>query len=274
MIKPFNNGLLLMRKDKLQERSWRSDNCYKFIFSHQGSGLYETPRGDISIDKGQFYILNPGDTHRQLNVTDEKFLIELDETIFQEVAKDLNLSVRFPEFASIPYHHPQLQQWASFVRDCMGNGLQSEESTYFLEHSAVQLVILMLKHAPGLHQQELPIPSAKFPLTTAITAMKEGFQEDWSLEQLANLTGLSKYQFAHSFKEALGISPYSFLQLYRIMKSQDKLLHSSESILSIAFSSGFKNLSSYNHLFKKLYGKSPSQFRSSFYKIDDTNEHH
>ncbi|MDP4549302.1 AraC family transcriptional regulator [Alkalihalobacillus macyae] len=260
MITSYSHGLLLMRNDRLLERSWRSDQCYKFIFSHTGKGLYEIPRGDISIGEGMFLMLNPGDPHRQLHVTDEKFLVEIDQLLVKNVCIDLGITKTHPNFASISLRHPQLMQWVSFVREFIVHSDPNERS-FFLDHSMTQLVLLLMKHAPGSHQSELSIPTTLAPLNNAVNAIKESFREDWTLDELAALTGLSKYQFAHAFKESFGISPYSYLQLFRMIKSQEKLLHTTDSILSIALSSGFKNLSSYNHLFKKLYGKTPSQVR-------------
>ncbi|MDQ0484498.1 helix-turn-helix transcriptional regulator [Guptibacillus hwajinpoensis] len=260
MITPYKHGLLLMRNDRLHERGWRSDQCYKFIFSHTGNGLYEMARGDILIEEGKFLMMNPSEPHRQLHVTDEKFLVELNETLVKNVCVDLGISNTLPDFASISIRHPQLIQWAAFVREFIVHS-DSNERSFFLEHSITQLILLLMKHAPGSHQSELSIPSTSAPLSYAVTAIKDSFQEDWTLDELSSLTGLSKYQFAHAFKESFGVSPYSFLQLYRMIKSQEKLVHTNDSILSIPLSSGFKNLSSYNHLFKKLYGKTPSQVR-------------
>lgn len=48
MIIDNENGLLLMRSDSLDERNWRSDDCYKLVFSPFGKGNYQTTYGDIS----------------------------------------------------------------------------------------------------------------------------------------------------------------------------------------------------------------------------------
>ncbi|WP_270180695.1 helix-turn-helix domain-containing protein [Alkalihalobacillus sp. CinArs1] len=259
MITPYENGILLLRNDHLHERNWRSDSCYKFIFSHLGKGRYQTQRGDISINKGQFYLVNPNEPHRQLEVTNEKFLIELDQSLFYRVMKELYAESSIPEFAGINYYHPQIERWASFVRATMQDATQ-EEASYFLEHSVPQLVLLLMKHGPGSHQTHLSYHSSP-SLSKAIEAIKDDYSANWTLDELARLCGLSKYQFAHVFKETYGISPYSWLQLYRLIRSQEALYHSNDTILEIALQSGFTNLSSYNKLFKKLYGRTPSHFR-------------
>lgn len=134
----------------------------------------------------------------------------------------------------------------------------------FLDNSVAQLTILLLQFGLGSHQKELPTIQTKTNIDIVINALKENYTEDWSLDQMANISGLNKYQFAHQFKEEKGISPYSWLQLYRLFKSQHSLINTDESILSIALEHGFKNISSYNRLFMKMYRKTPTEFRKIY----------
>ncbi|WP_368996565.1 helix-turn-helix domain-containing protein [Caldifermentibacillus hisashii] len=48
------------------------------------------------------------------------------------------------------------------------------------------------------------------------------------------------------------------------VKSQHSLINTDESILSIALEHGFKNISSYNRLFMKMYRKTPTEFRKIY----------
>ncbi|MGD7044789.1 helix-turn-helix transcriptional regulator [Jeotgalibacillus proteolyticus] len=262
MILDNDNGLLLMRHDHLGERSWRSDESYKLIFSPFGRGVYQTRHRDISIEKGECLIMNPFEKHKQLRAEKEKFLVELKPSFLKEAADQLNIYVS-PEFSMLSSKHPQLQQWMTFVRDFL---LLNEEGNpainrFFLDNSLTQLSILMLQYGAGSHQVELPEINSREPVQTVVQALKESFREDWTLDEMARTAGLNKYQFAHLFKEELGLSPYSWLQLYRLIRSQHALFHTKESILWIALEYGFKSVSSYTHLVKKVYGKTPAEFR-------------
>ncbi|GIP63123.1 hypothetical protein J32TS6_16780 [Virgibacillus pantothenticus] len=77
---------------------------------------------------------------------------------------------------------------------------------------------------------------------------------------------MNKYQFAHFFKDIIGISPYSWLQIYRIIRSQEMLTKTTKTILKIAMDCGFSSVTVYNQLFKRLYGITPSTFRASIRK--------
>lgn len=263
MIIDNENGLLLMRSDSLDERNWRSDDCYKLVFSPFGKGNYQTTYGDISIDIGEFFIFNPNDVHKQLKATREKFLVEVQPSLLQDTADKLGIKQTNPEFSLISYRHPQILQWTSFIRDFMSlnddAGMASTQ--FFLDNSLTQLSIMMLQYGMGSHQREFPSINSRANINDVTNALKESYREDWSLDQMAAVARLNKYQFSHLFKEELGLSPYSWLQLYRLFRSQAQLLNKNKSILSIALQHGFKNVASYNQLFKKVYRKTPTEFR-------------
>ncbi|MBE5108546.1 helix-turn-helix transcriptional regulator [Bacillus thuringiensis] len=134
----------------------------------------------------------------------------------------------------------------------------------FLDHSLAQLAILLIKNTVGNHVQTWNVNSYKTvsPLIyKSMEAMMEDYQRQWTLDEMALISNLSKYQFAHLFKEITGLSPYSWLQVYRIIRSQEDLKKTNKSILDIALNCGFSSVSVYNQLFKRLYGDTPGTFR-------------
>ncbi|MGP4074749.1 helix-turn-helix transcriptional regulator [Halobacillus sp. K22] len=263
MILENENGLLLKRSEQLGERDWRSDPCYKIIFSPYGRSKYQTPHGDILIDRNEFLIFNPVDTHKQLQASTEKFLIEVQPSMLHAAAEQMGIEKMEPEFSFISLRHPQIQQWMSFVRDFISLHEKSNPpiNQLFLDNSLTQLSIMMLQYGPGSHQTEFPTIQSKGSIDLVIDALKESYKEDWTLDQMAAVARMNKYQLAHLFKEEAGLSPYSWLQMYRLFRSQYSLLHTNHPILSIALHHGFKSVGSYNHLFKKVYRKTPSEFR-------------
>ena len=58
-----------------------------------------------------------------------------------------------------------------------------------------------------------------------------------------------------------GISPYSYIQSLRILRSVDMLKNTSMPVTHIAFECGFNNTVSYNKMFKKVMGCTPTDIR-------------
>lgn len=84
-----------------------------------------------------------------------------------------------------------------------------------------------------------------------------------TLKDISQAAGFSEYYFSRLFKEYTGQSFLSYLNTYRV-KQAAKLLKSTEmSILEIAMDSGFNSLTTFNRIFRKIKGCSPSYYRKA-----------
>ena len=93
-----------------------------------------------------------------------------------------------------------------------------------------------------------------------LNMIDEHYGEDITLEQAADSVGFSKFHFTRLFKEYTGTTFLDYVMHKRIQAAQE-LLSTDQSITSIAFRTGFNNLTSFNRSFKKYTGLSPSQYR-------------
>ena len=87
---------------------------------------------------------------------------------------------------------------------------------------------------------------------------------NFSLEELAALTGLSLSSFKREFEKYYESSPAKYIKK-RKLEQAAKLLKGTELRISdIAYDSGFNDLAHFSKSFQKTYGASPSQYRMSF----------
>ena len=84
-----------------------------------------------------------------------------------------------------------------------------------------------------------------------------------SLNSLAKSVGMSSHHLSQILNGEEGKSFYDFVNAYRIENAKDKLAATEDSILDIAFASGFNSKATFNRLFKKFCGQTPTQFRRS-----------
>jgi len=91
----------------------------------------------------------------------------------------------------------------------------------------------------------------------------EHYSEEVELDAAAKYCNLSKYYFAHLFKNAFGTTFYEYLTLYRLEKSVPLLLDTDKKISEIALDCGFSNIRSFNRAFRRVYKKSPTEYRIS-----------
>src|SRR5438046_6200788 len=99
-------------------------------------------------------------------------------------------------------------------------------------------------------------------LLRAKDRMDAASEEDWPVERLATVSGISDAHFARSFKEAFGVPPHRYLLTRRIERATALLRDTDMSVTEIAFQTGWKSLGTFGRTFHDVTGESPGEFRA------------
>ena len=111
--------------------------------------------------------------------------------------------------------------------------------------------------------------SAEGSLNTLLSYMekeKPYLKGDLTLHELAGGCGISVHHLSEIINTKLKQSYYDFVNKYRVEEFKRKLNEQENTkftILSIAFDCGFNSKSSFNTVFKKYTGSTPSEYRKS-----------
>lgn len=87
--------------------------------------------------------------------------------------------------------------------------------------------------------------------------------EDISLDDLAGLSGLSLSRFKQNFKREVGIPPAEFILREKVALAGKLLKNSNKSVTDIAFELGFSSSHYFATVFKRLTGKTPTEYMRS-----------
>jgi AraC-like DNA-binding protein len=85
------------------------------------------------------------------------------------------------------------------------------------------------------------------------------------LSDLASALGIRPYRVSEILSRGLQTTFYDLVNHYRVAKAQELLVAPDSAylnLLGVAMESGFKSKSVFNDVFKKMTGKTPSQFRA------------
>ncbi len=92
--------------------------------------------------------------------------------------------------------------------------------------------------------------------------MDAASHEDWPVQRLARVSGVSEAHFSRSFKQAFGAPPHRYLLTRRIERAMALLRDTDLPITDIAFQTGWESLGTFGRTFRDITGESPSAIRT------------
>lgn len=110
----------------------------------------------------------------------------------------------------------------------------------------------------AVHQANAELPA----IARAKEFIKEHHREELTLRQVAKAVHTSSFYFCKLFKKATGINFTEYISRFRMERAKDLLLNPNLRISEIAYEAGFQSLTHFNRIFKRITGKSPSEYRS------------
>jgi AraC-like DNA-binding protein len=134
------------------------------------------------------------------------------------------------------------------------------------EHdSAIKLLTIFAQHLAMLSNQVfIQQENAEPPVITKARAyIQEHQTEELTLSQVAKAVNMSSYYFCKMFKKVAGINFTDYVARVRIEKSKNLLLNPNLRVSEIAFEVGFQSLTHFNRVFKKVLGRSPTEYRAN-----------
>ncbi|MBO9600595.1 MAG: helix-turn-helix domain-containing protein, partial [Cohnella sp.] len=95
------------------------------------------------------------------------------------------------------------------------------------------------------------------------------YQEDLSLQTVAERFDIDKYQLSRIFKQEFGVNYWSYVTKVRIEKAAELLVGTNWKNGRIAEHTGFVDESHFSRAFKKYYGVTPKEYRSTPVRFDE-----
>ena len=94
--------------------------------------------------------------------------------------------------------------------------------------------------------------------------MENNYQQELSLNELANMASMSKYHFCRQFKKYTSFSPKKYLINLRISHARMLLTSTDIPAYKIGILVGISNEANFIHLFKENVGLTPNEYRKQF----------
>lgn len=101
----------------------------------------------------------------------------------------------------------------------------------------------------------------------ALNIIKEEYQKNLSLQEVADTLKISEPYLSKTFKEEVGVSFKEYLTDMKMRKAKELMDHSDMTLKEIASCVGYNDYKQFNVIFKKQFGMTAGEYRKAFSKM-------
>lgn len=155
-------------------------------------------------------------------------------------------------------HIPNCPELESVFKECLDEMQKNPDNAHY--HSTLVLHKIIYHISQVVHGKRFVIDDTAKELKSRIdNAALQGK----TLSEMISDIGLSESQLIRKFKNTYGCTPYAYLMDCRLNTAKSLLLNTSAKISEVSERTGFSNPYYFSAIFKKKFGVSPSNYRSS-----------
>lgn len=236
-IKGF--GLDYSPKEYYWDAQKRQDSFVVFQYTLSGTGYLATKNKIYELNEQTFFLAElPNQFTYYRGAEEWSFVyIEFSKEFFQWLSLPLQIGT-FPK--------EQVEKMVQQLHE-----LRSEESNLYENSRCAYNLFLTMKEV--LHTELSPVEKIK-------DYLEVHYKKNLSLDDLATIFALSKYQIIRAFEKEYQQTPINYLNNYRMIQSL-RYLKEEMTVKEIAEAVGFADYNYFSRVFKKVMGQTPSSYR-------------
>jgi AraC family transcriptional regulator len=184
----------------------------------------------------------------------------LDPEFVEEVSDELDSNPVAQLRVQIDIRDESLGYLMRLLEDAAKSGEPSDN--LYVDHLIYSFTLRLF--SLGHDRQHTYIPQGALPahkLRRVIERMYADLDTDLNLKTIAAESGYSRNHFLRMFRAATGCTPHQYFLRLRIEKAQSLMKNRSLRIIDIAESCGFTSQSQFSHVFRRVIGVTPRQYR-------------
>lgn len=275
--------VIVKNLERVHDTSWsmepnRHDN-FEMVYIKKGLAVFEINGEPVKVGPNDIIIIKPGQYHKfivqsesgcEFIVLNFKFISRNKDEYSQVSLHDFLNFVKTREAgAYITLKVGQKNEIITLLNRILKERENSEIESEFLSNLLILELFALLSRAlktewensirdKGTKLREL--------ISSAISYIKNNYERDISLEDIARYVFLSPGYFIRAFKEETGTSPINYLLKVRVERAMELLADTDDRIIDIALAVGFSSQQRFNEIFKKYAAMTPTQYRKTVKK--------
>ncbi|MFN3193746.1 MAG: helix-turn-helix domain-containing protein [Aureliella sp.] len=253
-------------------------HCHEFseiVIITGGQGLHITGEDSYELVPGDTFVIGGDRPHDYLNMND----LSLINILFDPH----EIPLAFNDMQSLPGYHalftlePAWRKRHHFTSRLQLNPAELAEALRLIEAMESELsgrrpgfgvvtmatMLQLVAFLSRCYSRTINPDSKKLlRIANTISHIERHFAHQITLDDLVDISGMSRRNFIRTFESTMGTSPINYL-IERRMREATKLLKTTDrNITEIAFDVGFSDSNYFSRQFKKSLGQSPRQYRN------------
>lgn len=225
----------------------------------------------FTLNEGDILLINPGIIHSMEAITGKRLIFQADFTLLHGIKElETTLSIISPALLitaeDAPETHEKIQHIMLDISDeYFADAPLSEAAIY---SKLIEIFVLIGRsYSPNAKCFNNSISKQREYTERFMYICDyiiEHYNEDLTLEYVADLSGFSKYHFSRLFKQFTNLSFYKYLNKKRIENAEKLLMDKELTITAVALRCGFSSVSAFIRMFKIIKDCTPSEFKTMY----------
>lgn len=240
----------------------RNHYLFHYVLSGTGTLMADDAKGitqTYSVKSGQGFLIFPGQIttyYADQHSPWEYLWIEFDGLRVKEALSLTDFSLNHPI-----YHPHSKDLREQMVKEMAYIISHPKESSFHLLGHLYLFFDYFIQSAKSTRLTQSSKMSDYY-IQEAIHYMEQNFQNNISIEEIAEVCGINRSYLGKIFRNSVGRSPQEFLMNYRMVKATELLKLTTRSIADIGNAVGYSNPLHFSRAFKNVYGVSPREWRN------------
>lgn len=220
---------------------------YVIGFIEQGKRHLVCNNEEYMLNSGDMIVFNPHDPHACEQVdgrTLDYRCINVQPEVMREYAREITGQAYLPRFTSPVLYQSELVGSLHELHQMI-----LEEQSDFCKEELLLLLLDQLLRDYSDAEPPVSTQDVTLEIRCICDYIEAHYMESISLNELADLTEMSKYHLLRLFTRQKGISPYRYLETIRINQAR-RLLEQGLLPIEVAAQTGFSDQSHFTNFFK------------------------
>lgn len=233
-------------------------NSFELYYIMKGNLTAQVNASTTELYEGDLFLIAPNMAHSLFKHGDNKFFVGVFTADFIPAFSKTELRAPFIKFNLSGITLAYLQEKLFYTGT----------PELFELKSCLYAICSHLTNINEKSNENIPLLNTEFILKVN-NYISENIKYNFSRGEIANALNYEEHYFSYLFNMNFQMNLRTYVNILRISNACNLLKHTDMSITSIVSECGFSGIRSFNSVFQKQIGTTPSQYRSTLTKITE-----